>query len=344
MDGFTKASVPKGARTLAQSYYVSAEIFKRERERLFAHHWICVGRSAQLARAGQFFTCSVADESLIVVRGDDAQIRAFYNVCRHRGTRLCTDSSGEFKATIQCPYHAWTYALDGTLRFARNMAEVDDFRTSECRLREARICELHGFLFANLEPHAAPLDASLTIIGEKCAPWKPAQLPTVARITYHVACNWKLVFQNYSECYHCPVIHPQLEKISAWDSGRNDLLEGPVLGGYSVLRDAPLNENRVYYYTVFPSLLLSFHPDYIMVHYVQPLAADRTEVVCEWLSSKEVASHVDFWDLTNRQDWAVNERTQLGVASRAYEPGPYAQSEGLLYAFDRHYLATLNQV
>jgi Rieske 2Fe-2S family protein len=166
------------------------------------------------------------------------------------------------------------------------------------------------------------------------------------------------------------VIHPQLEKLSASDSGRNDLSEGPFLGGYSTLRDEnasltttgrssrlPLpglpgeERSRVYYYTIFPSMLLSLHPDYVMVHYVRPLDASRTHVVCEWYFAPEAMQQaafdasdaVDFWDLTNRQDWHVNELTQLGIASRAYTPGPYSQQEGLLHAFDTHYLAIMNR-
>jgi Rieske 2Fe-2S family protein len=177
------------------------------------------------------------------------------------------------------------------------------------------------------------------------------------------------VFLNYSECYHCPVVHPQLEKLSPSDSGRNDLSEGRFLGGYSVLRESAEslttsgtrtrpaignvggeNLNRVYYYTIFPSMLLSLHPDYVMVHYVRPLAADRTHVVCDWLFDPKTigdpafdpSDAVDFWDMTNRQDWHVNELTQLGMGSRAYTPGPYANAEGLLSAFDAHYLSVMD--
>ena len=173
------------------------------------------------------------------------------------------------------------------------------------------------------------------------------------------------MFQNYSECYHCPLVHPQLDKLSPSDSGRNDLSEGPFLGGYSELRRhggslttkgtsarAPLGNvdgddlDRVYYYTIFPSLLLSLHRDYVMAHYVEPVAPDRTRVTCAWLfDAAAVAAPgfdpgdaVDFWDVTNRQDWAINELTQLGTGSRAYVPGPYANAEGLLAAFDRYYL------
>jgi Rieske 2Fe-2S family protein len=174
--------------------------------------------------------------------------------------------------------------------------------------------------------------------------------------------------QNYSECYHCPLVHPQLDKVSPWDSGRNDLGSGPVLGGFMSLRhgsdsmtlsghsarpalpglDAEDRE-RVYYYEIFPSLLLSLHPDYIMAHYLTPVAVDRTRVTCTWLFDPaqmaqpdfDASDAVEFWDMTNRQDWHVCELSQLGVSSRAYTPGPYAHAEGLLHAFDTHYLGVM---
>ena len=178
-----------------------------------------------------------------------------------------------------------------------------------------------------------------------------------------------MIFQNYSECYHCPLVHPQLDKLSPSDSGRNDLSEGPFLGGFSELRThgasltttgattrPPVGEvdgadrDRVYYYTIFPSMLLSLHPDYVMVHYAKPVAPDRTLIDCSWLFDPQTMSRpdfdpsdaVEFWDLTNRQDWHVNELTQKGIESRAYTPGVYANAEGLLAAFDRHYLSIMS--
>jgi Rieske 2Fe-2S family protein len=212
------------------------------------------------------------------------------------------------------------------------------------------------------------LEPPLAALAPHLQRWDAARLTEVRRITYDVACNWKLVFQNYSECYHCPVIHPQLDKLSPSDSGRNDFTSGALLGGYSELRpnvdsltmrgvrERPLlgsvdgeDERRSYYYTIFPSLLLSLHPDYLMYHTMRPIAPNRTEVACAWLFDPKTADArgfdpsdaIEFWDLTNRQDWHVNALTQAGISSRAYTPGPYANAEGLLHAFDRHYLATM---
>lgn len=365
MTAFVKASVEPGARTLEARWYLSPEIFAREKERIFSRSWISAGRREDFTEPGEFRTVEVAGESLILTGSRDLDVRAFYNVCRHRGTRLCTQERGTFKGTIQCPYHAWTYGLDGTLQAARNMEGISDFDRADYPLHEAHGGEWEGFEFVALDP-GQPAREFFAPLARRFDLWRLPELKRAASMTYDVACNWKLIFQNYSECYHCPVIHPQLERLSPSDSGRNDLIEGPFLGGYSELRDSvetlatnpsrrrPLlageeNRSRVYYYTLFPSLLLSLHPDYAMAHYVRPIAPDRTKVICEWLFDPvamaapgfDYSDAVEFWDLTNRQDWAVSELTQLGIASRSYVPGPYSQQEGLLRAFDRHYLQVM---
>lgn len=368
MRTFARASVPANAKTLEASWYLSEDVFARERERIFSRSWICIGRASELESAGAFRTVHVAGESLIVTRDGSNRLHAFYNVCRHRGTQLCTQDRGAFKGSIQCPYHAWTYGLNGELVAARNMDDTPGFDRAEYPLREAHLAEYEGFVFVALEP-AEPFAIAFAPLLTRFGRWHIAELQSAARIEYDLACNWKLVFQNYSECYHCPVIHPQLERLSASDSGRNDLSEGPFLGGYSELREnresittsghtvrPPLpgvdgaDLARVYYYTIFPSMLLGLHPDYVMAHYLEPLSPSHTKVVCEWLFHPNAMSDanfqssdaVEFWDLTNRQDWNVNELTQLGLKSRAYSPGPYSQAEGLLYAFDRHYLQAMS--
>ncbi|MBV8723801.1 MAG: aromatic ring-hydroxylating dioxygenase subunit alpha, partial [Candidatus Eremiobacteraeota bacterium] len=280
----------------------------------------------------------------------------------------CTQAAGRFTGSIQCPYHAWTYALDGTLLAARTMADVPGFERGDYPLQQAALATFEGFVFVSLAEHPEPFAQAFAPLIGRFARWHIGALRTARAIEYDLACNWKLVFQNYSECYHCPLVHPQLDKLSPSDSGRNDLVEGPFLGGYSELRGdgagltttgttarAPLGDvsgddlHRAYYYTIFPSLLLSLHPDYAMVHYLKPIAPNRTEIVCAWLFDPATMARpdfnpndaVEFWDITNRQDWHVNELTQLGVSSRAYVPGPYSNAEGLLGAFDRYYRSVM---
>ncbi len=367
MQTFSRPNVGAGAKTLDASWYISPEIFAAEQQRIFSREWLCVGRDESFASPGDFFTVQRSGESLILTRDAAGSVHAFFNLCRHRGTRICERESGHFQGAIQCPYHGWTYGLDGALKVARNMAEVPSFDRAEYPLKEAAVALWEGFVFVALEPRAEFATAFAPLIG-RFARWNIGGLKAARSLTYDVACNWKLIFMNYSECYHCPLVHPQLDKLSPSDSGRNDLAEGPFLGGYSEMRQPgtsltvsghssrpPLGTvsgeelYRVYYYTIFPSFMLSTHPDYVMVHYVEPLAPDRTRVVCAFLFDPRTMADprfdpsdvVEFWDVTNRQDWHVNELTQLGLSSRAYSPGPYSNAEGLLSAFDCHYRSVM---
>ncbi|MBD5654288.1 MAG: aromatic ring-hydroxylating dioxygenase subunit alpha, partial [Candidatus Eremiobacteraeota bacterium] len=236
MQSFTKARLREASKTLPRERYASLENFEHERERIFARCWTCLAREEDVAEPGDYVLASLAGENLIVVRGRDGVVRALYNVCRHRGTRLCDEPAGHFTGAIQCPYHAWTYGVDGTLLAARNMADVAGFDRDDYPLHRAAVALWGGFVFVSLAAEPEPFGSALAALDGRYDPWTLASLRTAHTISYDVACNWKLVFQNYSECYHCPVIHPQLEELSASDSGRNDLHEGAVLGGYSTLR------------------------------------------------------------------------------------------------------------
>ncbi len=365
MTAFQRATVQGDTRTLPGHYYTSAGILQQEMQRIFYQQWLCVGREEQISEPGDYFLVTIGQESIIVLRDRAGQPRAFFNVCRHRGTRLCTQEQGHFTGPIQCPYHAWTYGLDGQLTAARLMQEVLDFDKRDYPLYPAALASWEGFLFLNLAPEPEPFHEAFAPLIDKFTAWGIPELRVARRIEYDVQANWKLIFENYSECYHCPLVHPALDRLSHSQSGRNDLIEGPFLGGYMTMNRpgtsltttgqrlrAPISTlpeaefDRVYYYTIFPSLLFSPHSDCVMAHRILPQSCDRTRIVCEWLFTPEAMAQpgfdpsdvVDFWDLTNRQDWKVSELTQLGVNSRAYTPGPLAHQEGLIDAFDRHYL------
>jgi Rieske 2Fe-2S family protein len=364
-------ALPGQVRTLPRAYYTSEAVFREEADRIFARRWVCVGRAEQIAGPGDYFLAEVAGESLIVVRDKQEGPRAFFNVCRHRGTRLCEEPSGRLNGTIQCPYHGWTYGLDGRLLGAPHMSETEGFDPADFPLHGAALGAWDGFLFVNLEPQPTALEAALAPLAGKFAAWRLAELRAFRRIEYDVRANWKLFFQNFSECYHCPRIHPELTRLSHYRSGANDLTDGPILGGYMTIDPpsdsltlsgeaacpqpvGPLGDDdrrRVYYYSVFPNLFLTLLPDYAMWHTLRPVAPDRTRIVCEWLFAPGAASPpaagpedaIAFWDRTNRQDWHVCELAQQGVSSRAYTPGPYAVQESLLAAFDRELLAALGR-
>jgi glycine betaine catabolism A len=357
-----RAVMPAGATTLPAAYYVDPEYFKREMAALFGRMWICAGRVEQIELAGQYFLREVLGESLIVTRAASGRVHAFYNVCRHRGTKLCTDEQGVFNGSIQCPYHAWTYNLDGSLIGAPHMDEVPHFRKDHYPLHEAHADVWDGHIFVNLSTAPEPLSAQLADLPSKFTPWRMADLRLGHRVVYDVRANWKLLIQNYNECLHCPNLHPALNKLSHYLSGENEPLQATYMGGRMDLRPgvATLSMDgtcpraflpglsaedvrRVYYYAIFPNMLLSLHPDYMLVHTLWPVAPDRTINICEWHFHPETLAQpgfdasdaIEFWDITNRQDWHVCELSQAGISSRAYTPGPYSNREDLLYAFDR---------
>ena len=365
----TTESFTPGARTLEGRYYTSDAVFAAEREPIFARQWVCVGREADVAAPGQYLLATVAGESLIVVRDRAGVIRAHYNVCRHRGTRICTDAAGTFGATIQCPYHAWTYALDGSLVGAPHMDETDGFDKRDHPLHQAAVGCWEGFVFVNLTAQPAEFARAFAPLAGRLARYRLASLVRARRIDYDVAANWKLILQNYSECLHCPTIHPELTTKLPYTSGANDLTEGPFLGGYMEIKAphesatmsgracalplGPLegaDRTRAYYYTLFPSTMLSIHPDYAVWYAVEPVAPARSRVRCEWLvhpdapssPGYQIADAEEFWDRTNRQDWKICEDSQAGVSSRVYAPGPYSPRESIPAAWDRWYLRAMD--
>ena len=170
------ATFQRGAKTLPQRYFVSPEIFAQELQKIFASNWVLVGHQSQLAEPGDYFLAQVAGESLIVVKDQRSTIRAFYNVCRHRGARLCEEQNGH-AAAIQCPYHAWTYALDGRLLGAPHMDETPGFNKAECPLKPARLGLWEGFIFLNLarKASAASLEKWFEPLGGKFSALEPGE-------------------------------------------------------------------------------------------------------------------------------------------------------------------------
>ncbi len=323
----------------------------------------------------------VAGESLIIVRDKRGAIHGFYNVCRHRGSRLIENRNGQC-AVIQCPYHAWTYGLDGGLLGAPHMDETPGFNKADYSLGQAQLGIWEGFIFVNLADASTQrsnqgyisLEKWFVPLAGKFSRWNLSALRSARRIEYEVRANWKLVFQNYSECYHCAGVHPELSKISPHDSAENDLTEGPFLGGFMRInknRSLTMSGNAcglpvgdfgnedfrlVFYYSIFPNMLLSLHPDYVMVHQLRPESPDRTLILCDWFFHPDAAGviptsrdyrfnpddAIEFWDMVNRQDWHVCELSQQGISSRAYDPGPYSARESIPAAWDRYYAQHIN--
>jgi Rieske 2Fe-2S family protein len=357
----TTETFTAGAKSLSQRYFVSPEIFAKEQKKIFSAQWVLVGHQSQITRPGDYVISQIAGESLIVVRDQRSTIRGFYNVCRHRGTRLREDQTGH-ASVIQCPYHAWTYALDGRLLGAPHMDDVPGFDKADYSLHPVHLGLWEGFIFVNLADSPAPLEEWFAPLAGKFSHWNLPMLRSAKAINYDVQANWKLMFENYSECYHCPGVHPQLQKVSPYDSAENDLREGPFLGGFMKINPGKSltvsgnacaafvgkieNLQQVFYYSIFPNMLLSLHPEYVMVHQLWPQSPERTLIFCDWFFHPEAFERkdfkpedaIEFWDMTNKQDWHVCELSQQGIASRAYEPGPYSTRESIPAAWDREYL------
>jgi len=354
-----------GAKSLPQRYFVLPDIFAKEQSEIFSKQWLLVGHQSQVPKPGDYLLTTIAGESVIVSKDQKSQVRGFYNVCRHRGTRLREDACGHASA-IQCPYHAWTYALDGRLIGAPHMDDVQGFDKADYSLHRVNLGLWEGLIFVNLEKNPEPLEKWFAPLKEKFLPWNMPILQPAKRIEYDVRANWKLMFENYSECYHCPGVHPQLQKVSPYDSAENDLREGPFLGGFmKINRGKSLtmsgnacaafvgeieNLQQIFYYSIFPNMLLSLHPEYVMVHQLWPQSPERTLIVCDWLFHPDAFARkdfkpedaIEFWNMTNKQDWHVCELSQKGIASRAYEPGPYSSRESIPAAWDEYYLRQMS--
>jgi Rieske 2Fe-2S family protein len=349
----------KEATTLPGSCYTDVQVFSLEQAELFASAWHIVARAEDLPKVGSYRRVEVDGESILLLRGEEG-VRAWYNVCLHRGSRLLDAAAGEVKQ-IRCPYHAWCYDLDGRLTHVPRQAPSAQTR----RLHPVRLAEWGGYLLVNLDPAAPALEQCWRDLPD-LSPYRMASLRRAHVERYEVAANWKLICENYSECYHCPGAHPQLSKLSDYlaDHAHSGVFMGEAYnGGPMRLRDGystmsmsgqarlpgstMLDDEAcrlVHYYLVYPNLFVSPHPDYVLMHWLTPLAPDRTRVECEWLVAPEglrmgeaIADVVEFWHLTNRQDWVLCERNHAGVASRAYQPGHYHESEACVHAFDHWY-------
>jgi Rieske 2Fe-2S family protein len=348
------------SRMLPRGAYVDPEVFGWEQRHFFGGGWLCVGRSEQVAGSGDQRAESLGDSGVLLARAEDGVLHAFANTCRHRGHELLPCGTTTTQKSIVCPYHSWAYSLDGGLRAAAGFKNKPGFAAGDWGLAELPVTEWHGLIFVDGSRSAPPLADALAALDELVAPYEPERLVTAGQHDYVAAANWKILTENYHECYHCPAIHPELCRVSPPRSGENYASPGTWVGGWMDLRDdartmsldgsgsgVPLRGlgsrglRTVIYINIFPNVLLSLHPDYVMTHRLIPLAADRTRVECTWAFAPESGDSagfspdyaVDFWDITNRQDWAACESVQRGLSSPHAVPGPLSAEEDAVYQF-----------
>ena len=359
-DDLTMSLKPFGSsRMLPKAAYVDPDVLAWEQEHVFSG-WVCVGRSSEVPENRSMKAFSLGRSSALVVRGDDGVVRAFENACRHRGHELLPCGGTAQPRAIVCPYHAWSYGHDGALRGAPGFKGHQDFDKAEFGLFAMPVSEWHGWLFLDPSGAAGDFAAHVGELEDIVAPYDAGSLVTAETHEYDVAANWKVIIENYQECYHCSMIHPELCRVSPPTSGENIDRDGDWVGGWMELRAgvetmsldgrskgtvmARLDEEEqhtVMYIAVMPNLLISLHPDYVMTHLLTPVTPDLTRVRCSWAFPPQAvraegfdpAYAVDFWDLTNKQDWSACESVQRGIKAPSYVPGLLAPEEDGVYQF-----------
>lgn len=330
---------------------------ERELEAFWYRRWVAVAREEEIAARGDWKTVTLGTQSLLLLKGEEGELRAFHNVCRHRGSILCAGEQGHFeRGRIVCPYHAWTYGLSGELTATPRRMETPDFDRKAFPLYAVPVRTWGGFVFVCIdgEPPFEP-PAGLENYGF-------AGLRIGRRIVADVKANWKLLCENFSECFHCPPVHPELCRIvtayrqaGAWGL-HEKYTTGPeykpdattlTLDGTSRLppfRGLTEAERKTLYRAEMhpPNLFLNVHPDYVNAHMMFPTGPESVRLVYDWLfeaerlplSEEDLAHYVALWDVTNRQDARNCEWQQRGLRARPFEHGWYVPQE-----FDAHRFA-----
>lgn len=367
------SAAPSLIATLPGRSYTDPGLFRQEQEKIFERLWFCAVRSADLDKPGAFRTVQVGRESVLITRNRSGALRAFLNICRHRGAQLCTEESGEVRRSLQCPYHAWTYDLDGRLTAAPNLRNMPDVDRTERGLIGVHLREWLGYGWVCLadEPPSfeeSVIGAAVERLGDADAidRYRTEELALGRRISYDVGANWKLIIENFMECYHCATIHPELTEVlpefadgfaAQYYVGHGarfaEEAEGFTVdgtGGFDRLPGIDDSQDRRYYaLTIRPQVFVNLVPDHVIVHRMFPMAADRTVVVCDWLylpdviaSGADISPSVELFHRVNTQDFAACERTQPAMASRAYrDGGVLVPSEHHIGAFHEWVTTTL---
>ncbi len=357
--------------TFPGRYYYDLAIYEQEQARIFSSLWVYAGVANTLAEPGDYKVAVVGNESVIVVRTKQGELRAFLNVCRHRGSRLCSDISGHLKGSIQCRYHAWTYALDGRLIGAPNVFTLDTFDATAYGLHPVALEVWEGLIWLNISDTPSSLTDQLNdpevdaFAGNgPITRYHIANLRVAKTITYEVHANWKLIWENTLECYHCGPMHPELcALVPMYRTGTVDDSMGALLAeeveAFTITGKSsrpplpgllPEDIRRYYGFFAMPNAFVNLLSDHVVIDAFQPLGPALTRVTSEWLFDPAVMSRADFdpmdaveiLDLVNRQDWVVCELAQQGMSSKALaRGGNYSPLEHHIRGFVDYILAKL---
>jgi glycine betaine catabolism A len=349
--------------SLPRAAYVSGEVFERERQAMFLREWFCVGREEHIPQRGDYLAVDVAGEPVLVVRAEADEVRAFYSVCRHRGSTLTLDDytppgeawpNGCLGRSIRCPYHSWVYGLDGSLRSAPFLEDTEPVR-DQLGLHGIEVATWGGFVFLRLiaeDDGGRSLEQQLGGTPGRVARYPLSDLRVVRRIVYEVRANWKVVAENYNECYHCGSIHPELCKIVPafkagggvdldWEEGIPHREGAWTFTASGTTTRSPMpglseeERSRHKGELVYPNLMLSLSADHVAAFTLWPQAPGLTSVVCDFLFHPDEVERpgfdpsdaVEFWDTVNQQDWKACEAVQRGMGARVFSHGYYAPME-----------------
>jgi len=311
------------ATTLPSSWYLDPAFLEREREKIFHRSWQWVGRAEDVSRAGDHFAAEVQGEPIVVARDLDSELRGLSNVCRHRAA-LIAEGKGSGKL-LQCPYHGWTYGLDGKLRRAPEMEGAEDFDIKDVCLPKVRVETWAPLVFANLSSSGPSFRETAPAIAEEVerAGFPIERMRFRERREYLVEANWKVYVDNYLEGYHIPMIHPALYRELDYEKYRVEAYR------YHAAQIAPLRASRgregaeVLYYWVFPNLMLNFYPGSLQANAVIPLDHERTLTVFEWygLESQDLSRSIAFSHQVQLEDVAISNSVQKGLRSHSYDRG-----------------------
>ena len=357
--------------TLPATWYYDAEHYSRELEAIWYRDWICVGRMESLQRDGDYLAAGIGTQNIVVTRVSEDTLSAFHNTCRHRGSILCRDSKGHFgNRRIICPYHTWTYSLDGDLIATPGRFDSDDFDPGNYSLYRVHVDTWRGFIFVNLsESPATGLSDFLGDEVDNLQSWPLEQMRSAHQEKISVACNWKIFWENYNECYHCPRVHPELCKVMPvytkavfddadlpdWkprfdgDKGRGAVGGGaktwsmggaitlPVIEGLT----AREIEQGVAFTSFTGSMYVVGHPDYVRSVRILPTGPESIELTVDWLvpATLEIEDEqalrpiIDFVSLVIDQDGKACELNQRGLHSKCHDLGMLVPQEYELWRF-----------
>lgn len=347
--------------TISSRYYTDPAYYEIEKEKILYRTWQFACHRTDIPGPGSFHTVQIGDESIVILHGEDGEIRAFYNVCRHRAHRI-TEGSGQCKR-LSCPYHAWTYNLDGTLFRAPGTEDVEGFDPETIRLRPVRVEGFCGLMFVNLDDEATAMDELYPGLQEEILDKKPT-LPNVVRVyedRVRHECNWKVSVENYSECYHCPVAHKYITSNIYSGTEYRISVEDGIIRHFS----PRLNEREIHgdlhIWFLWPNFAIQIFPIYrsISLRHFQGLGHRETDYVYSWYvdpdltdsESEEVAELGRSTHHSNNglEDQNIVRNVQLGLESRSYDqgqliitPNPSAQSELAVGHFQKRYLQAIS--